>query len=75
MPIEYDILKNYPYAKEICPKCGQRFPEFMRGLVISPLRKFFGLPYCAVICHGCKEIIGYEKPSKKDIQKLYPKQV
>ena len=62
MPKEYTILKGYPYASEKCPKCGEPFPEFMRGMVQSAWRKFFRLPYCAVICHRCKEIIGWEKP-------------
>lgn len=62
MPFEYTLLKNKPYAKERCQKCGQSFPEFLRGQVQSAWRKFFRLPYCAVICHACKEIIGWEKP-------------
>ena len=62
MPKEYLQLKNRPYAIEKCPKCGQIAPEFMRGMVFSGWRQMFGLPYCAVICHKCKEIIGYEKP-------------
>jgi hypothetical protein len=59
---EYDLLKSKPYAREICPKCGAEFPEFMRGLVQSRWRKILGMKYCAVICHKCKEIIGWEKP-------------
>lgn len=62
MPIEYTLLKNKPYAVEVCPKCGTKAPEFLRGLVQSTLRRFFRRPYCAVICHGCKNIIGWEKP-------------
>ena len=65
MPIEADLLKNYPYALEACPKCGERFPEFMRGMVQRSKRYlwvFWKRPYCAVICHGCKAIIGWEKP-------------
>lgn len=62
MPLEYDLLKREPYALEQCPKCGQMFPEFMRGIVQSPLRKFIGMKYCAVICHNCKEVIGWERP-------------
>ena len=65
MPIESKILKSYPYAIEICPKCGTRFPEFMRGQV-QRSKKFLWIlwkrKYCAVICHNCKNIIGYEKP-------------
>ena len=62
MPIETFLMKRLPFAKEICPKCGERFPEFLRGQVQSFIRKTFGLPYCAVICHKCKNIIGWEKP-------------
>jgi hypothetical protein len=62
MPIEYKQLASYPYAKEVCQKCGQPFPEFMRGQVQSGWRRFFGLAYCAVICHKCKQVIGWEKP-------------
>lgn len=62
MPNEYEKLKGAPYAKEECPKCGGAFPEFMRGMVQSGWRKLLRLPYCAVICHHCKEIIGWEKP-------------
>lgn len=62
MPIEYLQLKNAPYKKEKCPKCGQPFPEFLRGMVQCWWRKLLGMEYCAVICHNCKEIIGWEKP-------------
>jgi hypothetical protein len=62
MPIEFVLLRNYPYAKEKCPKCGQMFPEFMRGQVQSWWRKALRMKYCAIICHACKEIIGWEKP-------------
>ena len=67
MPIEYKLLKNEPYAMEKCPKCNQQFPEFMRGMVQSGWRKILRLPYCAVICHNCKEIIGWEKPDMRKI--------
>ena len=62
MPIEAVVLLRYPYARERCKKCGAMFPEFMRGQVQSDWRKFFRLPYCAIICHECKNIIGWEKP-------------
>jgi len=62
MPIKCTLLRNYPYAREECPKCGAPFPEFMRGVVQSWWRRIFKLPYCAVICHKCKKIIGWEKP-------------
>lgn len=63
MPIEASMLRTAPYSKEKCQKCGARFPEFLRGMIQSSIRKFFGLAYCAVICHNCKRIIGWEKPS------------
>ena len=62
MPKEFTILRSDPYAAEKCPKCGEPFPEFMRGMVQSGWRKWLGMKYCAVICHNCKEIIGWEKP-------------
>jgi hypothetical protein len=62
MTIEYSQLKGAPYAFEECPHCKQEFPEFMRGMVQSAWRRFLCLPYCAVICHECKDIIGWEKP-------------
>lgn len=62
MPREHVTLMHKPYALEKCKKCGEPFPEFMRGQVQSGWRKMFGLSYCAVICHHCKEIIGWEKP-------------
>lgn len=62
MPIECELLRNAPYTKEKCKHCGEPFPEFMRGQVQSAWRRFFRLPYCAVICHKCKRITGWEKP-------------
>ena len=67
MPIEYELLKNRPYAKEVCPKCGAGCPEFMRGQVQRSKRFLHILwkrPYCAVICHKCKKVIGWESPPK-----------
>ncbi len=65
MPLEADLLKNRPYPFERCPKCGQPFPEFLRGMV-QRSRRFLGFlwrqPYCAVICQQCKAIIGWEQP-------------
>ena len=65
MPTEVELLRSYPYVFEICPKCGERFPEFLRGQV-QRSKRFLGFlwrqPYCAVICHGCKRIIGWEQP-------------
>lgn len=63
MPTECDQLKNQPYAKEKCPLCGIPFPEFMRGQVQRSKRLLGVLwkrPYCAIICHECKNIIGWE---------------
>ena len=62
MPKECAMLEGAPFAKAMCDKCGARFPDFMRGQVQSWWRKKLGLPYCAVICHKCKEVIGWEKP-------------
>ena len=62
MPIEYTQLKNRMPAFTACKLCGTMDPEFLRGQVQSDWRKFFKLPYCAVICHACKQIIGWEKP-------------
>jgi predicted nucleic-acid-binding Zn-ribbon protein len=65
MPIESEILSKYPYVFEKCPKCGASFPEFMRGQVQRNRRFLWILwnrPYCAVICHKCNEIIGWEEP-------------
>jgi len=65
MPIECELLLREPYAIEKCPKCGTLAPEFMRGQVQRSKRFLWVLwrrPYCAVICHGCKEIIGWESP-------------
>ena len=65
MNIEVDLLARMPYAREKCPKCGQWFPEFLRGQVQRGKRWLWIGPrraYCAIICHKCKEIIGWEKP-------------
>jgi hypothetical protein len=62
MPIETELLRNKPYAKEVCPKCGNAFPEFMRGQVQSAWRRWLGLGYCAVICERCRKVIGWERP-------------
>jgi hypothetical protein len=43
-----------------CPKCGCTDTTFLRGLVQSGWRRFLGLHYCAVICCGCKQIMGFE---------------
>jgi len=67
MPIEYELLRREPYAIEKCPKCGKLSPEFMLGQVQRSKRFLWILwhrPYCAVICHECKKIIGWESPPK-----------
>jgi predicted nucleic-acid-binding Zn-ribbon protein len=65
MPIEYTLLRDKPLPFDICPKCGKPFKIFMRGQVQKPKRFlwiFWRRPYCAVICHRCKNIVGYEEP-------------
>lgn len=62
MPIEVERLANQPVGLRRCPECGTRpFNPFMRGQVQSQWRKFFGRPYCCLICETCKEIVGYEE--------------
>lgn len=63
MPIESQMLKNSPFSIEKCKNCGENFPCFLRGQVQSFWRRIFGMKYCAVICHKCKKIIGWEKPN------------
>ncbi len=62
MPIECEKLRDAPPAIELCKHCGQPFPNFMRGEVQSTLLRNLGLPYCAVICHRCKKVTGWERP-------------
>lgn len=65
MTVEYALLKNKQPIRLNCPKCGSGFTRenaFMRGMVQSPWRFFFRRPYCAVICHACKQIVDWEKP-------------
>jgi len=65
MPIEYTYLSGQPLKLKKCPKCGEDDPDFMRGMV-QRSKRFLGFlwrrDYCAVICHNCHEIIGYESP-------------
>lgn len=73
MPWEYSALKDAPLPGWLlghgdydmnCPKCGAcPFVPFLRGTVQSTWRRWFGLPYCCVICERCKEVVGYEKPA------------
>jgi phage terminase large subunit GpA-like protein len=63
MPIEYIRLEGKPVPFVTCPKCGEIFYPFLRGMVQR--RRFRWLfwgpwPYCALICRDCKEIVGYE---------------
>jgi hypothetical protein len=63
MPIEYRLFMNVPLSDIKCPRCGVSSNGFMRGQVQRSKRFLWVLwrrPYCAVICHGCKEIIGWE---------------
>lgn len=60
---EASALEGAPYALEKCKHCGTEFPESMRGEVQSPVRKFFRMRYCAVVCHHCNEITGWESPN------------
>ena len=65
MPIEILKLLQSPPKYYKCPKCDTEFPSFMRGQVQRSKRFLWVLwkrPYCAVICHGCKKIIGWEQP-------------
>lgn len=69
MPIECVQLKDEPFPFEKCPKCGAGWPEFMRGQVQRSKRVLGFLwkrPYCAIICHKCKNVIGWESPPKGD---------
>lgn len=62
MPIECAQLSGEPYKILECKHCGEPLPDFMRGQVQSTWRRLLGLAYCAVICHNCKQITGWEKP-------------
>lgn len=69
MPIEYSQLLNEPLKFDLCPLCGSDKTDFMRGMV-QRSRRLLGFlwrrPYCAVICYGCKEIIGWESPPEEE---------
>lgn len=60
MNLEYVRLRDATLPFEKCPKCLQTFEQFLRGLVCSYWRKWFGRRYSCVICRNCKEIVGYE---------------
>ncbi len=53
MPVEYEKLRAAPYAKEECQKCGQPFPNFMRGQVQSDVRRFFA---AALLCSNLPQL-------------------
>lgn len=65
MPIECKLFMNVPLSDIKCPRCGVSSNGFMRGQV-QRSRRFLGFlwrrPYCAIICHVCKDIIGHESP-------------
>ena len=65
MPIEVLLLAHEPYPVERCPICALPFRAFLRGQV-QRSKRFLGVlwprPYCAVICQGCKQIVGWEAP-------------
>lgn len=72
MPLEAITLALKPAPLLECPSCGARpFEPFMRGQVqrtgwsllverFRAWRQKREVEYCAVICHACKEIVGYE---------------
>ena len=63
MPIECEQLLDKPVPMDRCPECGQwPFLPFLRGQVQNRWRRLFHRPYCCLICAGCKQIVGYEKP-------------
>jgi hypothetical protein len=65
MPIEYRAFMNLPLSDIRCPRCGVSSNGFMRGQVQRSKRLAYVLwrrPYCAIICHVCKDIIGWESP-------------
>jgi hypothetical protein len=70
MPEECVLLKDAPYNLEQCPLCSTEFPNFMRGMV-QRRKRFLGFlwkqDYCAIICHGCKNIVGWESPCRYTI--------
>jgi hypothetical protein len=67
MPIEFTALYHKPEPFAHCPGCGSpRFESFLRGLVQRSRRRWWWpfqiRAHCAVICHECKEIVGWEAP-------------
>ncbi len=68
MPLEAIQLENAPVPFKTCPKCDAPFEPFLRGMVGRSPRTLFSWPpfklrkHCALICSGCKEIVGHEAP-------------
>lgn len=65
MPIECTQLDAERCKLKQCPKCGAGFNPFMRGQVQRSKRFLWVLwprDYCALICHACKEVVGWESP-------------
>lgn len=70
MPIEVLTRAGEPAPLEQCPRCGAApFVPFLRFMVardtLSPWRALLRLcgkarPAFALICHECKDIVGYE---------------
>ena len=70
MPIEYKLFMNVPLSDIKCPRCKVSSNGFMRGQVQRSKRFLSFLwrrPYCAIICHVCKDIIGYESPPNPSV--------
>jgi hypothetical protein len=73
-----DVLRacvRIAYTDDIvvgCPRCGTRpLVTFLRGTVVRPKRAWYwpfkARPQYAVICRGCKEIVGYEWSKVRDV--------
>lgn len=66
MPPEFDQLKDKPAPINRCPFCDARpLVPFLRGMIQRRKRGWWFMapvPYCAVICSECKEIVAWEAP-------------
>ena len=60
MPIEAITYQHRSTPYKTCPKCGEDFECFLRGMIVR--FSWFGLrKKCfAVICRACKNIVGHE---------------
>lgn len=63
------ILEQYALlspATCICPRCELTAVPYMRGQIQRSKRNFLlqRRPYCAIICHRCHTIIGWEEPAR-----------